>query len=205
MGLWTYLCYLISVVLYCGLCIGFWFLCVLWFDFSWVLVDFDFSVFFGLISLWYGLVMISLFFGLISYGYGLFWFLYSLVDFSWVWVGFDFSVLWFLMDLGFDFSVIWVWVFNFSVLYVDHLSAIILHDQSRFNIFYFSSFEDIFCQLDPNYYVYLLMPNKVSLAAIPVNWLKNFEGQLLQYLFFFFFHVFTPTKGGAVFCFALYL
>ena len=47
-------------------------LCVLWFDFSWVLVDFDFSVFFGLISLWYGLVMISLFFGLISYGYGLF-------------------------------------------------------------------------------------------------------------------------------------
>ena len=94
---------------------------------------------------------------------------------------------WFLMDLGFDFSVIWVWVLNFSVLYVGHLSAIILHDQSRFNIRNFSSFQDIFCQLDPNYYVYLLMPNKVSLAAIPVNWLKNFEGQLRQYLFIFFF------------------
>ena len=76
--------------------------------------------------------------------------------------------------------------FNFSILYVGHLSAIILHDQSRFNISYFSSFEDIFCQLDPNYYVYLLMLNKVSLAAIPVNWLKTFEGQLHQYPFFFF-------------------
>ena len=90
------------------------------------------------------------------------------------------------MDLGFDFSVIWVWVLNFSVLYVGHLSAIILHDQSRFNVSYFSSFKDIFCQWDPKYYVYLLMPNKVSLEAIPVNWLKNFEGQLRQYLFFFF-------------------
>ena len=91
------------------------------------------------------------------------------------------------MDLGFDFSVIWVWVLNFSVLYVGHLSAIILHDQSRFNVSYFSSFEDIFCQWDPKYYVYLLMPNKVSLVAMPVNWLKIFEGQLCQYHLFFFF------------------
>ena len=157
MGLWTYLCYLISVVLVCGLCFGFWFLCV----------------FFGLISLVYGLVMISLFFGWFLMGLGWFWFLCSLVDFSWIWV-----LISQLFESGF---------FNFSILYVGHLSAIILHDQSRFNISYFSSFEDIFFQWDPKYYVYLLMPNKVSLASIPVNWLKNFEGQLHQYPFFFFF------------------
>ena len=126
-------------------------------------------------------------------GMGWLWFLCSL---GWFLMGmgcFDFSILWlichgsgwFLMDLGFDFSVIWVWVFNFPVLYVDHLSAIILHDQSRFNIFYFSSFEDIFCQLDPNYYVYLLMPNKVSLAAIPVNWLENLKASFVNTFFFF--------------------
>ena len=144
-------------------------LCVLWVDFSWVWVGYDFSV------LWVDF-----------YGYGLFWFLCSLVDSH----GSGLVLIslflgWFLMDLGFAFSVTWVWVLNFSVLHVGHLSAIILHDQSRFNISYFSSFEDIFCQWDPKYYVYLLMPNKVSLAAMPVNWLKIFEGQLRQYHLFF--------------------
>ena len=89
-------------------------------------------------------------------------------------------------------------VLNFSVLYVGHLFAIILHDQSRFNISYFSSLEDIFCQWGPKYYVYLLMPNKVSLAVIPVNCLQKFEGQLHQYLPFFF-HLFTPTNVRTVF------
>ena len=133
MGLWTYLCYLISVVLDCGLCFGFWFLCVLWFDFSWVWVGFDFS-------------MCSL--GWFLMGMGWFWFLCSLVDFSWVWVGFDFSWIWVLIS-----QLFWVWVFNFFVLYVGHLSAIILHDQSRFEISYFSSFKDIFYQWDPKYYI----------------------------------------------------
>ena len=196
-----------------GLWFVFWVLislCVPRFDFSWVWVGFDFSVcslgwfLMGMGWIWF------LFFGLISHGYGLFWFLCSVVDShrSGL-VLISLFLGWFLMDLGFDFSVIWVWVLNFSVLYVGHLSAIILHDQSRFNVSYFSSFKDIFCQWDPKYYVYLLMPNKVSVAAMPVNWLKIFEGQLCQYhlffFLFFFFQVFTPTKGGAVFYFALYL
>ena len=90
MGLWTYLCYLISVVLDCGLCFGFWFLCVLW-----------------VISHGYGLAMSSLFFGLISHGYGLFWFLCSLVDShgSGLVLISHGSGLWFLsyLSLGFEF------------------------------------------------------------------------------------------------------
>ena len=167
MGLWTYLCYLISVVLDCGLCFGFWFLCVL---FGWFLM--------GMGWLW---VLCSL--GWFLMGMGCF-------DFSILWlILMCLGWFWFLMDLGFDFSVIWVWVLNFSDHYVGHLSAIILHDQSRFNISYLSSFKDIFCQWDPKYYVYLLMPNKVSLEAIPVNWLKNFEGQLVNTFFLFFFFI----------------
>ena len=139
---------------------------------------------------------------------GMSWFWFLCVFFGWFLMDmgcFDFSILWlishgfglvlislffgwFLMDLDFDFSVIWVWAFNFSVLYVGHLSAIILHDQSRFNRSYFSSFEDIFCQLDPNYYVYLLMLNKVSLAAIPVNWWKFLKASFINNYFFFFFY-----------------
>ena len=152
MGLWTYLCYLISVVLYCGLCIRFWFLCVffglishgiswfwflcvLWVDFSSVWVGYDFSVLW-VDFLWVWVVLISLLFGWFLMGLGWFWFLCSLVDFSWIRV-----LISQLFESGF---------FNFSILYVGHLSAIILHDQSRFNISYFSSFEEIFCQLDPN-------------------------------------------------------
>ena len=152
----------------------FWFLCV----------------FFGLVSHGYGLDMISLFFGLISHGYGLFWFLCSVVDShrSGL-VLISLFLGWFLMDLGFDFSVIWVWVLNFSVLY--SLCMPFVCNNITWSVTFqhklFFSFKDIFCQWDPKYYVYLLMPNKVSLAAMLVNWLKNFEGQLCQYQLFFFF------------------
>ena len=114
MGLWTYL---ISVVLDCGLCFGFWVLislCVLWFDFSWVWVGFDFSV----CSLGWFLMGMGWIWFLCSLG----WFLWVWVVlislfsgwFSWVWVGFDFSVPWLIshgsgfcflsyLSLGFEF------------------------------------------------------------------------------------------------------
>ena len=169
----------------------------LWFVF-WVLIS--------LCALWvishgYGLVMSSLFFGLISHGYGLFWFLCSLVDShgSGLVLISHGSGFWFLSYLSLGFEFLWS--------LCSHLSAIILHDQSRFNISYLSSFKDIFCQWDPKYYVYLLMPYTVSLAALPVNWLKNFEGFVNTIFFFFFFFsmYLLLQKEVQFFCFALYL
>ena len=199
MGLWTYLCYLISVVLDCGLCFGFWFLCVLRFDFSWVWVGFDFSVcslgWFLMVWVgydfsvlwvdfsWVWVVLISLFFG---------WF-------SWVWVGFDFSVPW-LISHGSGF-----WFLSYLSLGFEFLCSLCRPFVCN-NITWLVTFQHM-----PFFFFWrYILSMRSQVLCLFVNAIYGLIGsnaskliekfwRLCQYHLFFFLYVFTPTKGGAVF------